>query len=92
MIKTKLYFLIFALILLGNSLASPSIIMPRQLMGSVGETVSDKAQLYILNGSLGEPIAAEVTLGTDYRLGSGYWAGGGIVANDTTIYLPVIIK
>jgi hypothetical protein len=45
---------------------------------------------YTLGGTIGQPEAGVLT-GGDYTLGGGFW-GGGAVAAEYNVYLPLILK
>jgi hypothetical protein len=45
---------------------------------------------YELGGTIGQPDAGVLT-GGDYTLGGGFW-GGGAVAAEYNVYLPLILK
>jgi hypothetical protein len=45
---------------------------------------------YELGGTIGQPDAGVLT-GGDYTLGGGFW-GGGAVAAEHNVYLPLILK
>ena len=78
--------LVCGLFVVGSALASNGMAIERSVIGSGGEEVTD-GSLYILNGTLGEPVAGTVVLGTDYVLSSGFWA-----PHELKVYLPVVLK
>ena len=45
---------------------------------------------YTLGGTIGQPDAGVLT-GGDYTLGGGFW-GGGAVAAEYNVYLPLVLK
>jgi hypothetical protein len=45
---------------------------------------------YALDGTIGQPDAGLLT-GGDYTLGGGFWGGGG-VARDCHVYLPLTLR
>jgi hypothetical protein len=91
MTKRKLIALLAAfllvLALVGVVLAQPDNIS-RSVIGGGGEEVS--AGSYILNGTLGEPIASDFAQGTNYGHCSGFWCGAG--AAGARVYLPIILR
>ena len=74
------------LFLVGSALASNGMAIERSVIGGGGEEVTD-GSLYILNGTLGEPVAGTVVLTTDYVLSSGFWA-----PHESRIYLPLVLR
>jgi hypothetical protein len=46
---------------------------------------------YALSGTAGQPDAGVVLTGGDYTLAGGFW-GGGAVAVEYDIYLPVVLR
>jgi hypothetical protein len=82
--------LVCGLFLVGGVLASNGFAVGRSVIGGGGEEVTD-GSLYILNGTLGEPIASDLALGTSYGLCSGFWCeGAGVAGRD--VYLPIILR
>jgi hypothetical protein len=73
------------LFLAGSVLASNGVAIERSVIGGGGEEVTD-GSLYILVGTLGEPVAS--VRDTDYGLGSGFWWFGG----ESAIYLPLVLR
>jgi hypothetical protein len=91
MAKRRLVVLIILLIcgsyLAGSVWASNGIAIARSVIAGGGEQVTD-GSLFILNGTLGEPIVNALTLETDYGLSSGFWWWPG----EFKIYLPLVVK
>jgi hypothetical protein len=79
--------LVCGLFLVGSVLASNGVAIGRSVIGGGGEQVTD-GSLYILNGTLGEPVASAIVLEADYGLGSGFWWPHGEFA----IYLPLVLR
>jgi hypothetical protein len=75
------------LFLVGSVLASNGVAIERSVIGGGGEEVTD-GSLYILVGTLGEPVASAIVRDTDYGLGSGFWWFGG----ESRIYLPLLLR
>lgn len=46
---------------------------------------------YSLGGTIGQADAGAL-VGGSYALGSGFWGGGAMAANEHKIYLPLILK
>jgi hypothetical protein len=88
-ITSALLVLVCSLILVGVVLAATSPTIERNVISSGGEQVTDGSQ-YILNGTIGEPIASDLTFDTTYGLSSGFWAGGGILWY--YVNLPIVLK
>jgi hypothetical protein len=78
--------LVCGLFLVGSVLASNGVAIGRSVIGGGGEQVTDGSS-YILNGTLGEPVASALTLGADYGLGSGFWSPHG-----SKVYLPLVLR
>ena len=78
--------LVCGLFLLGGVLASNGVAIERSVVGGGGEQVTD-GSLYILNGTLGEPIAGATVLDTGYGLRSGFWW-----PRECKIYLPLVLR
>jgi hypothetical protein len=76
-----------SLALVGGVLAANGAAIERSVFSSGGEQATD-GNLYVLNGTLGEPIAGAVTLGTSYGLGSGFWW----LSGEFKIYLPLVLR
>jgi hypothetical protein len=81
-----LLILVCSLALVGGVLASNGVAIERSVLGSGGEQVTD-GSLYILNGTLGEPIASDLDLGTSYGLSSGFWW-----PPEFKVYLPLVLR
>ena len=84
--------LVCGLFLVGGVLASNGQTIERSVIGGGGQQVTD-GSLYILNGTLAEPIASDFAQGTDYGHCSGFWCGAGAGAGaGQRVYLPIILK
>lgn len=79
--------LLLVLVLVGVVLAQPAAVS-RSVMGGGGEEVS--AGSYILNGTLGEPVASDFAQGANYGHCSGFWCGGAEAGG--RVYLPIILR
>jgi hypothetical protein len=82
-----LILLVCGLFLAGSVLASNGVAIERSVIGGGGEEVTD-GSLYILVGTLGEPVASAIVRDTDYSLGSGFWWSGG----ERRVYLPLLLR
>jgi len=84
--------LLATLLVVTGVLAAGEVIQ-RTVIASAGGDLATGGG-YALNGTLGESIASNGTLvvGASYGLGSGFWAGGGVVTVGGTIYLPVVMR
>jgi hypothetical protein len=80
--------LVCTLFLLGSTLASNSTVIRRSVVSAGGEQVTD-GSLYILNGTLGEPIAGAIVLEASLGLGSGFWWPR---ESEINVYLPVVLR
>ena len=81
-----LLILVCSLALVGVVLATNGEVIERSVFGSGGEPVTN-GSLYILKGTLGEPIASDLELGTSYGLSSGFWWH-----RDSNIYRPLVMR
>jgi hypothetical protein len=88
-----LLILVCGLALAGGVLAANGSVIERSVFGSGGERVTGGG-LYILDGTLGEPIASDVALGTNYGLSSGYWwpRGPSGPSGPSCVYLPLVVR
>jgi len=89
----RLLILACSLALIGSALAADAPAIERSVFGSGGEQ-SRGGSLYILDGTLGEPIVGGVVPEADYGLGSGYWwprTSGG-PSGPRTAYLPAVLR
>lgn len=84
--------LIGTLLVATGALAAGDVIRRSVVGNAGGEPV--KAGGYVLDGTLGETVAGRILVssGTNYGLGSGFWAGGGVVTVGGRIYLPVVMR
>ena len=81
--------LVCGLFLAGSVLAADGVVLQRSVIGGGGEPVTD-GSLYILNGTVSEPVASAIVVGGSYGLSSGFWWAGGF--GGSTVYLPLVIK
>jgi hypothetical protein len=81
--------LVCGLFLVGSVLASNGEVVQRSVIGGGGEPVTD-GSLYILNGTVGEPIAGAIAVGGNYGLSSGFWWPHG--SSESKVYLPLVLK
>jgi hypothetical protein len=78
--------LVCSLVLAGGALAANGFAIPRSVIGGGGQQVTGGG--YILNGTVGEPIASDLTGGhTGPGLSSGFWWPPGY-----EVYLPLDLK
>jgi len=84
--------LLATLLVVTGVLAAGQVIQ-RTVIASAGGDLATGGG-YVLNGTLGEGVASNGTigLGASYGLGSGFWAGGGVVTVGSRIYLPVVMR
>jgi hypothetical protein len=85
-IALGLLILVCGLVLAGGVLAANGPAIERSVFGSGGEQVTD-GSLYVLNGTLGEPIASAIALDTGHGLGSGFWW-----PRESRVYLPLLLR
>ena len=81
--------LVCGLFLVGSVLAANGVVVQRSVVGGGGEPVTD-GSLYILNGTVGEPIAGAIAVTGNYGLGSGFWWPHGF--SEFEVYLPLVLK
>ena len=81
--------LVCCLALVGAALASNGEVIERSVFGSGGEPVTDGSQ-FILDGTLGEPIASELEIAADNGLSSGFWWPK--QKEQLTISLPLVMR
>jgi hypothetical protein len=77
--------LVCSLVLAGGALAANGFAIPRSVIGGGGQQVTGGG--YILNGTVGEPIASDLTDGATYGLSSGFWWPARY-----EVYLPLVLK
>ncbi len=78
--------LICGLFLAGGVLASNGVAIERSVIAGGGGEVTD-GSLYILNGTVGEPIVSAIAVEGDYGLGSGFWW-----PREFRVYLPLVLR
>jgi hypothetical protein len=83
---TLLILLACGLSLVGGALAANGMAIERSVIAGGGEPVTD-GSLYVLNGTIGEPVAGAIALQAGYGLGSGFWWPPGF-----KIYLPLVLR
>ena len=85
--------LALAILLILPTLVSVAVALdvPQQIIrhveGSAGQKVA--AGPFILNGTLGEPVAGPVITAGGFNTSSGYWKE---ITHNTRIFLPVIVR
>lgn len=77
--------LLAGLLLAGTVLALDGLDIPRQLIGGGGGSAQYGA--FVLQSSVGQPVAGRVQLG-GYALTAGLWASGARY----TVYLPLVLR
>jgi hypothetical protein len=78
--------LVCSLILAGSVLAANGFAIPRSVIGGGGQKL--KGSGYVLNGTVGEPIASDLTVGhTGPGHSSGFWWPPGY-----EVYLPLVVR
>jgi hypothetical protein len=78
--------LVCGLVLAGSALAADGFAIPRSVIGGGGQQSTGGG--YILNGTVGEPIASDLSLEAAHGLSSGYWWPSGEYA----VYLPLVVR
>ena len=73
------------LALAGSVLASNGFAIPRSVIGGGGQRGTGGG--YILNGTVGEPVAGDLNVGTTYDGSSGFWW-----PRRHRAYLPLVLK
>jgi hypothetical protein len=81
-----LLLLLCGLFLAGGVGAANGLAVERSVIGGGGERVTD-GSLYILQGTLGEPVASGIVLEAGYGLGSGFWW-----PREFKVYLPLALR
>jgi hypothetical protein len=74
-----------SLALAGGALAANGFAIPRSVIGGGGQQVTGGG--YILNGTVGEPIASAPNVGASHGLGSGFWS-----PPRYGVYLPLVVN
>ena len=77
--------LILSLMLAGSALAANGFAIPRSVIGGGGQQATGGG--YILNSTIGEPIASDLTVGATYGLSSGFWW-----PREYKVYLPLVVR
>ena len=77
--------LIGGLILAENTLAANGFAIGRNVIGGGGQGATGGG--FILNGTVGEPIASALNVGTSHGLSSGFWW-----PREFRIYLPLVLR
>jgi hypothetical protein len=78
--------LVCGLVLAGSALAADGFAIPRSVIGGGGQQSTGGG--YILNGTMGEPIASDLSIGAAHGLSSGYWWAHG----EYKVYLPLVVR
>lgn len=73
------------LLLVGSVLAANGFAIPRSVIGGGGQQATGGG--YILNGTVGEPIASDLNVGASYGLSSGFWW-----PPRCGVYLPLVLR
>ena len=77
--------LLCGLVLAGSVLAANGFAIPRSVIGGGGQRGTGGG--YILNGTVGEPVAGDLNVGTTYDGSSGFWW-----PREYRAYLPLVLK
>ncbi len=88
---TCLLVLVGSLVLARVTLADSGLQLTWSVFSGGGGTATDSNHFYSLSGTIGQPIAGNMTSAGGYGLGSGFWAGGGM-SSGGNVYLPLVIK
>ena len=75
--------MVCVLLLAGGVLAADDLSISRSVIGGGGQRVTSTG--YILHGTVGEPIASNLSLQTTYGLSSGFWW-----SQQYRVYLPLV--
>ena len=75
--------LLSCLILVGNALTANGYLISRSVIAGGGQQASGDD--FVLNGTIAEPIASDLSIGTTYGLRSGFWLN-----SNFQIYLPLV--
>jgi hypothetical protein len=90
-IHRPLFWFIMIVLLLSLAGAAQALVSPqavtRHVLGSAGQPVT--AGTWILNGTLGEPVAGAFVSADEQRLASGFWHG---IVLAFKLFLPLISK
>ena len=78
--------LVCGMVLAGSALAADGFAIPRSVIGGGGQQSTGGG--YILDGTVGEPIASDLNVGAVHGLSSGYWWPPGEYA----VYLPLVLR
>ena len=78
--------LVCGLVLAGSALAADGFAIPRSVIGGGGQQSTGGG--YILNGTVGEPIASDLSLEAAHGLRSGYWWP----SREYAVYLPLVVR
>jgi hypothetical protein len=81
-----LLILVCGLVLAGSALAADGFAIPRSVIGGGGQQSTGGG--YILNSTVGEPIASDLNVGAIHGLSSGFWWPSGEYA----VYLPLVVR
>jgi hypothetical protein len=77
--------LVCSLALAGGVLAANGFAIRRSVIGGGGQQL--KGGGYVLNGTVGEPIASNLSVGATYGFSSGFWW-----LPRYEVYLPLMVK
>ena len=77
--------LVLSLVLVVSAMAASGYLIPRSVIGGGGQQAAGGG--FILNGTVGEPVASNLTVGTTFGMSSGFWWPPGY-----WIYLPFVDK
>lgn len=80
-----LLILIGCLILVGNVLTANDYAIGRSIIGGGGQKATGGD--FILNGTIGEPVASALNVGPAHGLMSGFWW-----SREFEVYLPLVMK
>ena len=74
------------LAVVGSVLAANGFTVSRSVISGGGQQATGGG--YVLNGTLGEPVASDLQVDHTYGLSSGFWQP----AQARTIYLPLVLR
>jgi hypothetical protein len=82
---TLLIVLLCGLSLTGGVLAANGFAIPRSVIGGGGQLATGGG--YVLDGTVGEPIASDLNIGPTYGSSSGFWW-----PRRCEVYLPLVVR
>ena len=84
-IRIGVLILVGCLVLVGNTLAANGYTIGRSVIGGGGQESAGDG--FILNGTVGEPVASALNVGATHGLSSGFWW-----PREFQVYLPLVLR